>query len=147
MEPLLWCQINFLVYCAKYSHAVLFDPFCTGNSRINCLTRENNKAMYAVIKTGGKQYKVATGEKLKIESLGAEVGETINLDEVLMLVDGDNVSIGSPHVSGASVAATVLSHGRGKKVKIFKLRRRKHYKRQQGHRQNFTEVVIGDITS
>ena len=103
--------------------------------------------MYAVIKTGGKQYKVATGEKLKIESLGAEVGETINLDEVLMLVDGDNVSIGSPHVSGASVDATVLSHGRGKKVKIFKLRRRKHYKRQQGHRQNFTEVVIGDITS
>ena len=103
--------------------------------------------MYAVIKTGGKQYKVATGEKLKIESLGAEVGETINLDEVLMLVDGDNVSIGSPHVSGASVAAKVLSHGRGKKVKIFKLRRRKHYKRQQGHRQNFTEVVIGDITS
>jgi len=71
--------------------------------------------MYAVIKTGGKQYKVATGEKLKIESLGVEVGETINLDEVLMLVDGDNVSIGSPHVSGASVAATVLSHGRGKK--------------------------------
>ena len=102
--------------------------------------------MYAVIKTGGKQYKVAAGEKLKIESLGVEVGEQVTLDQVLMIVDGANVSIGSPTVAGAKVEATVLSHGRGKKVKIFKLRRRKHYKRQQGHRQNYTEVVIGDIT-
>ncbi|HAT51877.1 50S ribosomal protein L21 [Burkholderiales bacterium] len=102
--------------------------------------------MYAVIKTGGKQYKVAAGEKLKIESLGVEVGEQVTLDQVLMVVDGANVSIGSPTVAGAKVEATVLSHGRGKKVKIFKLRRRKHYKRQQGHRQNYTEVVIGDIT-
>lgn len=102
--------------------------------------------MYAVIKTGGKQYKVAAGEKLKIESLGVEVGEQVTLDHVLMVVDGANVSIGSPTVAGAKVEATVLSHGRGKKVKIFKLRRRKHYKRQQGHRQNYTEVVIGDIT-
>ena len=103
--------------------------------------------MYAVIKTGGKQYKVATGEKLKIESLGVEVGEQVTLDQVLMVVGGADVSIGAPMVAGAKVQATVLSHGRGKKVKIFKLRRRKHYKRQQGHRQNFTEVVIGDITS
>ena len=102
--------------------------------------------MYAVIKTGGKQYKVAAGEKLKIESLGLEVGEQVTLDQVLMVVDGANVSIGSPTVAGAKVEATVLSHGRGKKVKIFKLRRRKHYKRQQGHRQNYTEVIIGDIT-
>ncbi len=102
--------------------------------------------MYAVIKTGGKQYKVAAGEKLKIESLGVEVGEQVTLDQVLMVVDGANVSVGSPTVAGAKVEATVLSHGRGKKVKIFKLRRRKHYKRQQGHRQNYTEVVIGDIT-
>ena len=102
--------------------------------------------MYAVIKTGGKQYKVTAGEKLKIESLGVEVGEQVTLDQVLMVVDGANVSIGSPTVAGAKVEATVLSHGRGKKVKIFKLRRRKHYKRQQGHRQNYTEVVIGDIT-
>jgi large subunit ribosomal protein L21 len=102
--------------------------------------------MYAVIKTGGKQYKVAAGEKLKIESLGLEVGEQVTLDQVLMVVDGANVSIGSPTVAGAKVEATVLSHGRGKKVKIFKLRRRKHYKRQQGHRQNYTEVVIGNIT-
>ncbi|MBL6736200.1 MAG: 50S ribosomal protein L21 [Betaproteobacteria bacterium] len=102
--------------------------------------------MYAVIKTGGKQYKVAAGEKLKIESLGVEVGEQVTLDQVLMVVDGANVSIGSPTVAGAKVEATVLSHGRGKKVKIFKLRRRKHYKRQQGHRQNYTEVVIGNIT-
>jgi large subunit ribosomal protein L21 len=103
--------------------------------------------MYAVIKTGGKQYKVVTGEKLKVESLSVEVGEQVTLDQVLMVVDGTNVSVGSPTVAGAKVEATVLSHGRGKKVKIFKLRRRKHYKRQQGHRQNFTEVVIGDITS
>lgn len=102
--------------------------------------------MYAVIKTGGKQYKVAAGEKLKIESLGLEVGEQVTLDQVLMVVDGANVSIGSPTVAGAKVEATVLSHGRGKKVKIFKLRRRKHYKRQQGHRQNYTEVVIGNIS-
>ncbi|MBT5950276.1 MAG: 50S ribosomal protein L21 [Betaproteobacteria bacterium] len=102
--------------------------------------------MYAVIKTGGKQYKVAAGEKLKIESLGVEVGEQVTLDQVLMVVDGANVSVGSPTVAGAKVEATVLSHGRGKKVKIFKLRRRKHYKRQQGHRQNYTEVVIGNIT-
>ena len=102
--------------------------------------------MYAVIKTGGKQYKVAAGEKLKIESLGVEVGEQVTLDQVLMVVDGANVSIGSPTVAGAKVEETVLSHGRGKKVKIFKLRRRKHYKRQQGHRQNYTEVVIGNIT-
>jgi len=102
--------------------------------------------MYAVIKTGGKQYKVAAGEKLKIESLGLEVGEQVTLDQVLMVVDGANVSVGSPTVAGAKVEATVLSHGRGKKVKIFKLRRRKHYKRQQGHRQNYTEVVIGNIT-
>ena len=103
--------------------------------------------MYAVIKTGGKQYKVATGEKLKVESLGVEVGDQVTLDQVLMVVDGANVSVGSPTLAGAKVEATVLSHGRGKKVKIFKLRRRKHYKRQQGHRQNFTEFVIGDITS
>jgi large subunit ribosomal protein L21 len=103
--------------------------------------------MYAVIKTGGKQYKVVTGEKLKVESLSVEVGEQVTLDQVLMVVDGTNVSVGSPTVAGAKVEATVLSHGRGKKVKIFKLRRRKHYKRQQGHRQNFTEVVIGEITS
>lgn len=102
--------------------------------------------MYAVIKTGGKQYKVAAGEKLRIESVGVEVGEQVTLDQVLMVVDGANVSIGSPTVAGAKVEATVLSHGRGKKVKIFKLRRRKHYKRQQGHRQNYTEVVIGNIT-
>jgi large subunit ribosomal protein L21 len=79
--------------------------------------------------------------------LGVEVGEQVTLDQVLMVVDGANVSVGSPTVAGAKVEATVVSHGRGKKVKIFKLRRRKHYKRQQGHRQNFTEVVIGDITS
>ena len=102
--------------------------------------------MYAVIKTGGKQYKVAAGEKLKIESLGVEVGEQVTLDQVLMVVDGANVSIGSPTVAAAKVEAKVLSNGRGKKVKIVKLRRRKHYKRQQGHRQNNKQDDIEELT-
>jgi large subunit ribosomal protein L21 len=102
--------------------------------------------MYAVIKTGGKQYKVATGEKLKIESISAEVGSQIEIDQVLMVADGDKITTGTPLVSGAVVKATVVSHGRGEKVKIFKLRRRKHYRKTLGHRQNYTEIEINGIT-
>ncbi len=94
--------------------------------------------MYAVIKTGGKQYRVAPGEKIKIEQIPADVGAQIVLDQVLMVADGDAVQLGNPLVSGAKVSATVLGHGRGVKVKIFKMRRRKHYQRTQGHRQNYT---------
>jgi large subunit ribosomal protein L21 len=101
--------------------------------------------MYAVIKSGGKQYKVAAGEKLKIEQIPTQVGEKISLDQVLMVHQGDKVSIGSPLVNGAVVSATVLGHGRADKVKIFKMRRRKHYQKRQGHRQNFTEVMIDEI--
>ena len=101
--------------------------------------------MYAVIKSGGKQYKVAAGEKLKIEQIHTQVGEKISLDQVLMVSQGDKVSIGSPLVNGAVVSATVLGHGRADKVKIFKMRRRKHYQKRQGHRQNFTEVMIDEI--
>ena len=101
--------------------------------------------MYAVLKTGGKQYKVTAGEKLKIEQLPGEVGSEIVLDQILMVSDGDDTSIGTPLVDGASVSAKIISHGRGKKVKIFKLRRRKHFKKQQGHRQNYTEVEIEQI--
>ena len=101
--------------------------------------------MYAVIKSGGKQYKVAAGEKLKIEQIPSQIGEKISLDQVLMVSQGDKVSIGSPLVNGAVVSATVLGHGRADKVKIFKMRRRKHYQKRQGHRQNFTEVVIDEI--
>lgn len=103
--------------------------------------------MYAVIKTGGKQYRVAPGEKLKVESLAAEVGAEVVLDQVLMFADGDNVSFGSPMLAGATVRATVVSHGRGEKIHIFKMRRRKHYKKSQGHRQNYTELQINGITA
>jgi large subunit ribosomal protein L21 len=102
--------------------------------------------MYAVVKTGGKQYKVAPGEKLKIERIPADVGAEVTLDQVLMIVgEGDTVRLGQPVVSGAAVKATVLSQGRGEKVKIFKMRRRKHYQKHQGHRQNYTELRIDSI--
>jgi large subunit ribosomal protein L21 len=102
--------------------------------------------MYAVVKTGGKQYKVAAGDKIRIEKLTAEVGSSVALSDVLMLADGDSVRVGKPLLAGASVAAKVLSHGRADKVYIFKHRRRKHYKKSQGHRQYYTEVAIETIT-
>jgi large subunit ribosomal protein L21 len=101
--------------------------------------------MYAVIKTGGKQYRVTPGEKLRVEKLLDEVGSDITLNKVLMMVDGDNVTIGAPLIAGASVPATVVSHGRDDKVMIFKFRRRKHYRKTQGHRQSYTEIQIGDF--
>jgi large subunit ribosomal protein L21 len=101
--------------------------------------------MYAVIRTGGKQYKVAPGEKLKIEQIRADVGAEVVLDQVLMVGDGASVRLGQPVVAGASVKATVLAHGRGDKVTIFKMRRRKHYQRTQGHRQNYTEIRVDAI--
>jgi large subunit ribosomal protein L21 len=103
--------------------------------------------MYAVIKSGGKQYRVAAGEKLKIEQITAEVGAEIRLDEVLMVADGEKVALGTPLVSGAAVTAKVVSHGRGDKVRIFKMRRRKHYRKSQGHRQNYTEIEILGIAA
>lgn len=103
--------------------------------------------MYAVIKTGGKQYRVSSGEKIKVEQLTADVGSQVTLDKVLMLADGDKVSIGQPLVQGAKVQATVIAHGRGDKIHIFKLRRRKHFKKQQGHRQNYTEIQINEISA
>jgi len=101
--------------------------------------------MYAVIKTGGKQYRVAPGEKIKIEQIPADVGAQIVLDQVLMVAEGDAVKVGNPTVSGARVSATVLAHGRGQKVRIFKMRRRKHYQKTQGHRQNYTEIRVDAI--
>jgi large subunit ribosomal protein L21 len=98
--------------------------------------------MYAVIKTGGKQYRVSAGEKLKIEQIPADVGAEVVLDQVLLVADGDAVNIGTPLLAGAQIRARVLAHGRGDKVRIFKMRRRKHYRRSQGHRQNFTEIEI-----
>ena len=103
--------------------------------------------MYAVIKTGGKQYKVAPGEKLKVEQIPADVGAEVILDQVLMIGEGESVRLGQPIVAGATVKATVVSHGRGEKIKIFKMRRRKHYRKTLGHRQNYTEIQISGITA
>jgi large subunit ribosomal protein L21 len=101
--------------------------------------------MYAVIKSGGKQYRVESGAKLRVERLAGDVGAAVSFEEVLLVGDGEGIKVGAPLVSGARVKATVLAQGRGDKVRIFKLRRRKHYQKTQGHRQSYTEVRIDDI--
>jgi large subunit ribosomal protein L21 len=103
--------------------------------------------MYAVVKTGGKQYRVSAGEKLRIEQIPADVGAEIVLNEVLLVANGDDLRMGTPLLNGAAVTARVVSHGRGDKVRIFKMRRRKHYRKSQGHRQNYTEIEIVGISS
>jgi large subunit ribosomal protein L21 len=102
--------------------------------------------MYAVIKTGGKQYRVSAGEKLKVEQIPANIGAEIVLNEVLMVARGENVTMGAPLIAGATVTAKIVSHGRGDKVHIYKMQRRKHYRKSQGHRQNYTEIEILGIT-
>jgi large subunit ribosomal protein L21 len=101
--------------------------------------------MYAVIKTGGKQYKVAAGEKIKVEQIAADVGQDIVIDQVLAVGNGADIKVGTPLVAGASVNATVVAHGKHDKVRIFKMRRRKHYKKSQGHRQTYTELQISAV--
>jgi large subunit ribosomal protein L21 len=98
--------------------------------------------MYAVIKTGGKQYKVVAGEKLKVEQIPADIGSELTIDQVLAVGEGESIKFGAPLVEGASVRVTVVSHGRHDKVRIFKMRRRKHYQKRQGHRQNYTEIQV-----
>jgi large subunit ribosomal protein L21 len=102
---------------------------------------------YAVIKTGGKQYRVMQGDVLRVELLTAEEGATISFDQVLLVGTGESITVGTPIVEGAIVSATVRKHGRADKIRIIKFRRRKHYKRQQGHRQHFTEIEITGITA
>ena len=102
--------------------------------------------MYAVIKTGGKQYRVKEGEVIKLEELRAEVGSSFQFSDVLMLVDGDNITCGKPFIANAAVHAEILEHGRHKKIKIIKFRRRKHHMKQMGHRQNYTQVKITAIS-
>jgi len=102
--------------------------------------------MYAVIKTGGKQYRVQEGQTLKLEKLEVATGETLNFDEVLLVSDGENIKVGAPLVEGAKVTAEVVDHGRGDKVRIIKFRRRKHSMKRQGHRQWYTEVKITGIS-
>jgi len=101
--------------------------------------------MYAVIQSGGKQYRVATGDVIQVEKLEVAAGETVNIDQVLMVSDDQGVRIGTPVVSGATVTATVKSHGRDDKIKVFKMRRRKHYRKTTGHRQYYTELEITGI--
>jgi large subunit ribosomal protein L21 len=101
--------------------------------------------MYAIIATGGKQYKVSEGKAVKIEKLKHDVGSAVEFDQVLMLVDGEKVEVGAPYIVGAKVIGEVVEQGRGEKIDIIKFRRRKHYMRHQGHRQDFTEVKINTI--
>lgn len=103
--------------------------------------------MYAVIATGGKQYRVTEGETLKVEKLDAEAGSEIELDQVLMVADGDAIRVGTPTLENGTVTATIKSHGRGKKVEIVKFRRRKHHRKQMGHRQSFTEIEVKKINA
>jgi len=103
--------------------------------------------MYAVIKAGGKQYKVASGEKIKVELMSADVGQEIVIEQVLAVGEGTDLKIGTPWVAGASVKATIVAHGKHDKVRIFKMRRRKHYQKHGGHRQQFTELEIGSVTA
>jgi large subunit ribosomal protein L21 len=101
--------------------------------------------MYAVVKTGGKQYKVAAGQKFKVEQIAANIGQEIVLDEILAVSNGTDLLIGAPLVPGAAIKATIVAQGRHDKVRIFKMRRRKHYQKRQGHRQNYTELFIAEI--
>lgn len=101
--------------------------------------------MYAVIKTGGKQYKVAEGDTIKVEKLVAEAGKSVEFTDVLLIADGESVTVGTPLVKGASVTAKVTEQGRGPKIKIIKFKRRKQYRRQNGHRQSYTELAITGI--
>lgn len=103
--------------------------------------------MYAVIKTGGKQYRVAEGDKLRVESLGAAEGDDIELDSVLLVGEGEDVKIGTPMLENAKVTAKVVTHGRGDKISIIKFRRRKHHRKQMGHRQNYTLLEITGISA
>ena len=101
--------------------------------------------MYAVFKTGGKQYRATTGDILKVEKIEAEKGATVELDQVLMVGEGEEVKVGAPYLDGGKVTATVVEHGRGEKIRIVKFHRRKHHRKQMGHRQDFTKIEITGI--
>jgi large subunit ribosomal protein L21 len=103
--------------------------------------------MYAVIETGGKQYRVNQGDVIKVEKLGAEVGQKVDFDRVLLVGEGAEVKVGNPVVEGASVSGTVVEQDRHRKIIVFKMKRRKNYRRKQGHRQDYTGVLIDKISS
>ena len=103
--------------------------------------------MYAVFETGGKQYRAQEGDILKVEKIGADEGASVDFDKVLMVSDGDDIKIGAPYVAGGKVTATVTAHGRGDKIKIVKSRRRKHFQKETGHRQYYTELKVTGISA
>ena len=103
--------------------------------------------MYAVIRTGGKQYQVAPGQRFRVEKLAGNVGDTVELDDVLLIVDGEKVSVGRPVVDGAKVTAKIVEQGKDKKVVVFKKKRRKGYRLKQGHRQQYTALEIQEISA
>ena len=103
--------------------------------------------MYAVVQTGGKQYRLGVGDNVRVEKLAGELGKVVELPQVLVIGDGEKVSIGDPVIAGASVKAEIVSHGRDKKIRVFKMKRRKKYRRTQGHRQSFTQLRVTEITS
>ena len=103
--------------------------------------------MYAVVRTGGKQYRLGVGDSVKVEKLSDEVGNIVELSQILMVSDGDEVKVGTPLVTGASVKAEIVGHGRNKKIRVFKMKRRKKYRRTQGHRQAFTQLKVTEINA
>jgi len=126
---------------------LIIDQFLIAGiiARFSITFLKSRRNMYAVIKTGGKQYRVIVGETLKVEKLELAEGESLELDSVLMIADGEEVKVGAPYLEGGKVTATIKSHGRGKKVDIIKFRRRKHHRKQMGHRQSYTELEITAI--
>jgi len=103
--------------------------------------------MYAVVRTGGKQYRLGVGDSVKVEKLPDEVGNIVELSQILMVSDGGEVKVGTPLVTGASVKAEIVGHGRDKKIRVFKMKRRKQYRRTQGHRQAFTQLKVTEINA
>ena len=103
--------------------------------------------MYAVVRTGGKQYRLGIGDSVKVEKLPNEVGNVVELSQIVMVSDGGEVKVGTPLVTGASVKAEVVGHGRNKKIRVFKMKRRKKYRRTQGHRQAFTQLKVTEINA
>ncbi len=102
--------------------------------------------MYAIVRTGGKQYQVSQGDKIRVEKLGGNVGDTVELEDILMVVDEENINIGTPVVENAKVTAKIVEQDRGKKITVFKKKRRKGYRLKRGHRQPYTAISIQEIT-
>jgi len=141
------CQCRGSSARAEGLAAFVLGGIIFGSAEIRLQNSYQEVNMYAVIKTGGKQYRVASGEKIKVEQIAADVGQEIVIDQVLAVGNGAELKVGTPLVSGATVKATVVAHGKHDKVHIFKMRRRKHYQKRQGHRQQFTELQIGAIAA